>query len=197
MLVLRTSQPLCQSHPGPALLLSSIAAITITLPYRPLAGPPGLTAVPARILAALAALTAFYVITNEGPNTASHLTTRSTNPAPTVASDELIAQHTTRPAAISVLPAWQAASCSRGMPEEQARALPLQQPRPNQLICWRLGPQEPKQVLVHLQAGHCRHLQQLARGRPPRRAARSSTVARTMSGRAGSAPAASCSHRWR
>ena len=66
MLVLRTSQPLCQSHPGPALLLSSIAAITITLPYRPLAGPPGLTAVPARILAALAAITAFYVITNEG-----------------------------------------------------------------------------------------------------------------------------------
>ena len=47
------------------------------------------------------------------------------------------------------------------MPEEQARALPLQQPRPNQFICWRLGPQEPKQVLVHLQAGHCRHLQQL------------------------------------
>jgi hypothetical protein len=118
MLVLRTSQPLCQSHPGPALLLSSIAAITITLPYRPLAGPPGLTAVPARILAALAALTAFYVITNEGPNTASHLTTRSTNPAPTVASDELIAQHTTRPAAISVLPAWQAASC-RGCPKSR------------------------------------------------------------------------------
>src|SRR6266851_2569082 len=49
------------------------------------------------------------------------LTTRSTNPAPAVASDELIAQHTTRP-------------------EEQAPALPLQQPRPNQtLICWRLG----------------------------------------------------------
>jgi hypothetical protein len=119
MLVLRTSQPLCQSHPGPALLLSSIAAITITLPYRPLAGPPGLTAVPARILAALAALTVFYVITNEGPNTASHLTTRSTNPAPTVASDELIAQHTTRPAAISVLPAWQAASCSRGCPKSR------------------------------------------------------------------------------
>ena len=69
MLVLRTSQPLCQSHPGPALLLSSIAAITITLPYRSLAGPPGLTAVPAWILAALAALTAFSVIANGGGQT--------------------------------------------------------------------------------------------------------------------------------
>jgi hypothetical protein len=89
--------------PRPALLLSSvaIAAITITLPYSPLPGPLGLTAGPAWILAALAGLTAFYVITNEGPNIASHLTTRSTNPASAVASDELIAQHTTRPAAIS------------------------------------------------------------------------------------------------
>ncbi len=60
MLVLRTSRPFCQSHPGPALLLSSvaIATITITLPYRLLAGPLGLTAVPAWILAALAGLTA-------------------------------------------------------------------------------------------------------------------------------------------
>jgi Mg2+-importing ATPase len=71
MLVLRTSRPFCQSHPCPALLLSSItiAAITITLPYRPLPGPPGLTAVPAWILAALAALTAltaFDVIANQG-----------------------------------------------------------------------------------------------------------------------------------
>jgi hypothetical protein len=42
------------------------------LPYSPLAGPLGLTAVSAWILAALAGLTAFYVITNEGPSTASH-----------------------------------------------------------------------------------------------------------------------------
>jgi len=41
-LVLRTSQPFCQSHPGRALLLSSIAS-AITLPYSPLPGPLGLT----------------------------------------------------------------------------------------------------------------------------------------------------------
>ena len=47
MLVLRTSRPFCQATPA---LLSSIAiaAITITLPYSPLAGPLSLTAVPAR-----------------------------------------------------------------------------------------------------------------------------------------------------
>jgi hypothetical protein len=58
----------------------------------PLAGPLGVAAVPAWILATLAGPIAFYVITNEGPNIASHLMTRSTNPASTVASDELIAQ---------------------------------------------------------------------------------------------------------
>jgi Mg2+-importing ATPase len=53
--------------PGSALLGSSIAvaAITIALPYTPLAGPLGLTAVPARILAALVGLTAVYVLANE------------------------------------------------------------------------------------------------------------------------------------
>jgi len=65
--------PFCQSHPG------SVAVIhrhrrhhEITLPDSPLPGPPGPTAVPAWILAALAELTAFYVITNEGPNITSH-----------------------------------------------------------------------------------------------------------------------------
>lgn len=50
-----------------ALLLSSIAiaAGTIALPYSPLAQPLGLTGIPARILAALAGLTASYVIANE------------------------------------------------------------------------------------------------------------------------------------
>ena len=88
--------------PGPAAVIYRHRCHhEITLPYSPLAGPLGLTAVPAWILAALARLTAFYVITNEGPNIASHLITRSTNPASTVASDELMAQHTTLPAAFS------------------------------------------------------------------------------------------------
>jgi Mg2+-importing ATPase len=67
MLVLRTNRPLWRSRPGSALLGSSIAvaAITIALPYTPLAGPLGLTAVPARILAALVGLTAVYVLANE------------------------------------------------------------------------------------------------------------------------------------
>ncbi len=67
MLVLRTSRPFWRSRPGRGLLGTSalIAAITLALPYSPLAEPLGLEAVPVRMLAALAALTAFYVATNE------------------------------------------------------------------------------------------------------------------------------------
>jgi len=68
MLVLRTNRPFYRSRPGRALLSSSIAiaAVTIALPYSPLAGPLGLTAVPAQIVAVLVGLTALYVIANEG-----------------------------------------------------------------------------------------------------------------------------------
>jgi Mg2+-importing ATPase len=67
MLVLRTNRPFYRSRPGRALLASSIAiaAVTIALPYSPLARPLGLTGIPAWILAALAGLTACYVIANE------------------------------------------------------------------------------------------------------------------------------------
>jgi Mg2+-importing ATPase len=67
MLVLRTSRPFWRSHPGRALLATSalIAAITLALPYSPLAEPLGLVAIPARIIAALTALTALYVAANE------------------------------------------------------------------------------------------------------------------------------------
>src|SRR5207247_8638914 len=52
-------QPTPSAKATPALLSSAaIAAITITLPYSSLAGPLGLTAVPAWILAALPGLTA-------------------------------------------------------------------------------------------------------------------------------------------
>jgi Mg2+-importing ATPase len=67
MLVLRTNRRFYRSRPGRALLLSSIAiaAITIALPYSPLATPLGLTTVPAPILGALVGLTALYVVANE------------------------------------------------------------------------------------------------------------------------------------
>jgi Mg2+-importing ATPase len=67
MLVLRTNRPFWRSRPGRALLLSSVAvaAVTIALPYSPLAGLLGLVAVPAGILAALVGLTALYVLANE------------------------------------------------------------------------------------------------------------------------------------
>ncbi|MGZ4725995.1 MAG: HAD-IC family P-type ATPase, partial [Ilumatobacteraceae bacterium] len=67
MLVLRTARPFWQSRPGRGLLTTSIviAAVTIALPYSPLAEPPGLVVVPIRILAALAGLTARYGAVNE------------------------------------------------------------------------------------------------------------------------------------
>jgi Mg2+-importing ATPase len=67
MLVLRTNRRFYRSRPGRGLLLStiSIAAITIAVPYSPLATPLGLTTVPARIVAALVGLTALYVAANE------------------------------------------------------------------------------------------------------------------------------------
>jgi P-type Mg2+ transporter len=67
MLVLRTNRPFWRSRPGRALLGSSVAvaAVTIALPYSPLAGLLGLVAVPAGMLAALVGLTALYVLANE------------------------------------------------------------------------------------------------------------------------------------
>jgi len=68
MLVLRTNRPFYRSRPGRGLLWSSIAIAAITLalpPYSPLAGPLGLTAGPAEVLAILVGLTALYVIANE------------------------------------------------------------------------------------------------------------------------------------
>ncbi|GAB1692642.1 magnesium-translocating P-type ATPase [Krasilnikovia sp. M28-CT-15] len=67
MLVLRTSRPFFRSRPGRALLASSagVAAIILALPYTPLAGPLGLTPLPATILAVLGLLTGGYVAANE------------------------------------------------------------------------------------------------------------------------------------
>jgi hypothetical protein len=128
MLVLH--QPAPSTKATPALLSSiAIAAITITLPYSPLAGPLGLTAIPAWILAALAGLTAFYVIANEGAKHRFPLTTRSTNPASTVALDELIAQHTTRPAAISVYQPGRPPPAA-GMPERAGARPPSRSSSP-------------------------------------------------------------------
>jgi Mg2+-importing ATPase len=75
MLVLRTSRPFWRSRPGRALLATSalIAAVTLALPYSPLAEPLGLVGLPARIVAVLAGLTALYVAANEAVKRRTHL----------------------------------------------------------------------------------------------------------------------------
>src|SRR6266851_10411419 len=64
--------PFCQSHPGPAAVIHRHRRHHDHPARQPAGRPLGLTAVPARIFAAPAGLTAFYVIANEGPNIASH-----------------------------------------------------------------------------------------------------------------------------
>jgi Mg2+-importing ATPase len=67
MFVLRTRRTFLRSRPGTFLALSSlvIAVITVAIPYSPIAGTLGLEAVPAGLLAALAAITAAYVLLTE------------------------------------------------------------------------------------------------------------------------------------
>jgi len=67
MLVLRSHRPFFRSRPGAALLWSSIvvAVLTVAIPYSPAAGPLGLVALPARVLFALVAITAGYVVVTE------------------------------------------------------------------------------------------------------------------------------------
>src|SRR5690606_17371330 len=75
LLVLRTSRPFWRSRPGRGLLATSalIAAITVALPYSPLADPLGLVSVPAKVVAALAVLTVLYVAANEVVKRVTHL----------------------------------------------------------------------------------------------------------------------------
>lgn len=67
MLVLRTRRRFWRSRPGRGLLVTSaiVAALTVALPYSPLADPLGLDAIPAGIVTALVLLTAAYVAANE------------------------------------------------------------------------------------------------------------------------------------
>jgi Mg2+-importing ATPase len=67
MLVLRSSRPFWRSRPSRALVGTSalVAAITVALPYSPLADPLGMVAIPVRIIAVLTLLTAAYVAVNE------------------------------------------------------------------------------------------------------------------------------------
>jgi Mg2+-importing ATPase len=67
MLVLRTSRPCWRTRPGRALLATSgaVAAVTLALPYSPLAATLGLVGLPASLLVTLAGLTAVYVAANE------------------------------------------------------------------------------------------------------------------------------------
>jgi Mg2+-importing ATPase len=67
LLVLRTNRPFFRSRPGRGMLLTSalLAAVTLALPYTPLAHPLGLVPLTGAVLAVLAALTAVYVLANE------------------------------------------------------------------------------------------------------------------------------------
>jgi Mg2+-importing ATPase len=66
-LTLRTNRPFFRSRVSRTLLLTSscLAAVTIAVPYTPLARPLGLTALGWPIIAALAGLTVIYVLANE------------------------------------------------------------------------------------------------------------------------------------
>ena len=67
LLVLRTNRPFFRSRPARSLLVSSglLAAVTIAIPYTPLARPLGFVPLTAVLLAALAGLTIVYVLSNE------------------------------------------------------------------------------------------------------------------------------------
>jgi len=67
LFVLRTRRPFLRSRPSRLLTISSIivAAITVAIPYSPLAGPLGLEALPPALLLTLAAVTVTYVAVTE------------------------------------------------------------------------------------------------------------------------------------
>lgn len=67
MLVLRTSRPFWRSRPSSALQWSSlaVAAVTVLLPYSPIAAALGLGGLPLPLMAVLTALITGYVIANE------------------------------------------------------------------------------------------------------------------------------------
>ncbi|HEX5540110.1 MAG TPA: magnesium-translocating P-type ATPase [Micromonospora sp.] len=67
LMVLRTNRPFFRSRPARPLLITSsaLAAVTVAVPYTPLAGPLGLAPLNGAILAALAVLTIAYVLVNE------------------------------------------------------------------------------------------------------------------------------------
>jgi Mg2+-importing ATPase len=72
MLVLRTNRPLLPKPPRPCCHPSPSPPSQSPCPTARWPDHSASPAVPAWILAALAGLTAFYVIANEGPNLASH-----------------------------------------------------------------------------------------------------------------------------
>ncbi|HEX7746722.1 MAG TPA: magnesium-translocating P-type ATPase [Micromonosporaceae bacterium] len=67
LMVLRTNRPFFRSRPARPLLVTStaMAAVTLALPYTPLAGPLGLAPLNGPIIAALAGLTVAYIVANE------------------------------------------------------------------------------------------------------------------------------------
>ena len=67
LLVLRTRRPFSRSAPGRALAWASaaVAVVGIAVPFSPVAGPLGMTALSPMVLASLAAVTIGYAISNE------------------------------------------------------------------------------------------------------------------------------------
>jgi len=78
VLVIRTRRPFFSSPPGRYLLLATLAvtAVTLLLPYLPVAGPLGLTPMPLSFLLLLAVILAGYILTAELVKQRFYATTR-------------------------------------------------------------------------------------------------------------------------
>ncbi|HZS86820.1 MAG TPA: cation transporting ATPase C-terminal domain-containing protein [Chloroflexota bacterium] len=79
VLVIRSQRPFFRSQPSRPLLTATMAivAVTLLLPYTPLAGLLGFTALPARFLGLMALIVALYVAAAES---AKHLFYRRMHP---------------------------------------------------------------------------------------------------------------------
>ncbi len=66
-LVVRTRRPFYQSKPGKWLLISTVAvaAVTLVLPYLPIAGAPGFVPLPIPVMLMLVGITGLYVVSVE------------------------------------------------------------------------------------------------------------------------------------
>lgn len=84
LLVLRTRRPFFRSRPSRLLFVSSVgvAALTVAIPYSPLAAPLGLEGPPLPVLGALAMITLLYVVATEGVKRRFYARNRATTSRP-------------------------------------------------------------------------------------------------------------------